>query len=506
MINQSTETILFGQLARGASIAFSLGIGGYILMFLFKFVAAKYYGPTDLGLLEITNTIVLILILISTLGIPAGITRYVPLYKHRGEYQLLTGYIRSILFITLVVASLIALFLYLFSGNISLFFNFPSDLVPLIKVACLIIPFRTLSHVLRKILISEKKIFLQTLSESVLEKSSLLIFLCLCIFFHLPIFFVVLGLLISTLLSFFFDLFIFINKVNLPKKVPARYQHWEWFTFSLPLLLSGFFTFFIQWSDNILVGKLMGASLLGIYALAYSLADFIGFLQMPFLSMFTPLSTEQFALERNNSLVLLFQKTVSWLFMLSLGFVIILILFGYDLLSSFFGPLFAPGYTPLVIICIGFLFYNIFSISESFLILHKKTRLVFSINFTTALLNIFLNIVLIGMWGIIGAAIASMLAINTKGIVTYISAKKTDSLSLPYKTLLKTLVAGCLTLFIGLFLKTFFNSVLLMFIILPVSVFILYIYLLFFFHAITNEDKDLLHYFIKRLNTPRSLQ
>ena len=82
MINQSTETILFGQLARGASIAFSLGIGGYVLMFLFKFVAAKYYGPTDLGLLEITNTIVLILILISTLGIPAAVS-----YTHLDVYK-----------------------------------------------------------------------------------------------------------------------------------------------------------------------------------------------------------------------------------------------------------------------------------------------------------------------------------------------------------------------------------------------------------------------------------
>ncbi len=506
MNNQSTEAMLFGQLAKGTGIAFSLGIGGYFLMFLFKFVAAKYYGPTDLGLLEMTNTVVLILILISTLGIPAGITRYVPLYKYRGEHQLLTGYIRSILITSLIVASLISLFLFSFADSITQFFNFPSDLEPLIKIASFIIPFRTLSHIFRKILISEKKIFLQTLSESILEKSTLLLFLCLCIFFHLPIFFVVFGLLLSTLLSFFFDLFLFLKKINLPKKIPAQYRHWEWLAFSLPLLLSGFFTFFIQWSDNILVGKLMGASLLGIYALAYSLADFIGFLQIPFLTMFTPLSAEQFALEENKSPVLLFQKTVGWLFMLSLGFVIILILFGKELLSSFFGPLFSPGYAPLVILSGGFLLYNIFSISEALLILHKKTRLVFSINFATASLNIILNIIFIGMWGIIGAAIASILAINIKGIATYISAKNNDPLSLPSRTLLKALAAGCLAFFIGLFLKTFFDSLLLMFIILPVSIFILYTYLLFLFRAITKEDRNLLYLFIKRLGAPRSVQ
>lgn len=503
MNKPTIETTLFGQLARGTSIAFFLGISGYFLMFFFKFVAAKHYGPADLGLFEMTNTIILILILISTLGIPAGITRYLPLYKQRGEHQLLTGYIRSILTIAFLVATLISLILFFCAGVITHFFNFPPNLEPLIKIASLIIPLRTLSHIFRKIFIAEKKIYFQALSENILEKSSLLLFLGLCIFFHLPILFVVLSVLISTILSFSLDLFFFLKKLHLPKKNPALYQHWEWLAFSLPLLLSGFFTFFIQWSDNILVGKLMGATLLGIYALAYSMADFVGFLQIPFLTIFAPLSAEQFAIEQKKPLALLFQKTVSWLFMLGLGFVIIFILFGKELLSSIFGLSFVPGYTPLVIISTGLLLYNIFSISETFLILHKKTRFVFFINLFTACLNIFLNILFIHAWGIIGAAIASALAINIKGMTSYFSAKKHETLMLPLVAIAKTSLAGGSAFLLGSFIKNFFHEPIWLLTVAPLLMLSLYVGFLFIFRAITKEDRNLLLLFFRNFGRPR---
>lgn len=492
------ETSLLGQLAKGTSISFLLGIVGYIFMFLFKFVTAKHYGPEDLGLFEMTNTILLILIIFSTFGIPAGISRYIPLYKHQGEEMLLSGYIRFILLGTLSISVCISIVLFFFASTITQFFNFPSQLEPLIKIASFIIPLRTLSHIFRKIFVAQKKIFFQTFSESILEKFSLLILLFFCIIFHLPIFFVVLALLISTIISLFFDIYIFTKKIDLPKKTTSLYRRQEWLAFSIPLLFSGFFTFFIQWSDNILVGKLMSASLLGIYSLAYSLGDFVGFLQIPFITMFNPLSAEKYATQDKNAIELLFKKTVSWLFILGMGFVTLFVLFGKELLS-FFGSSFSLGYTPLIIISSGLLIYNIFSISESILILHKKTRFVFFVNFLTASLNISLNIIFIHSWGIIGAAAASAIAINIKGLITFFYARKKESISIPQMTILKAFAAASIAIAFDQFSKNFINDSFQFPLIIPIIAMSTYIVMLFVFRIITLEDKKMLLLFIRRL-------
>lgn len=495
----TTETSLLRQLARGTSISFFFGIGGYFFMILFKFVAARHYGPEDLGLFEMTNTILLILIVFSTFGIPAGISRYIPLYKHQNEPGLLSGYIRFILFGTSILSVIIALALFFLAETITHFFQFPSQLEPLIQITSFIIPLRTLSYILRKIFIAEKKIFFQTLSESILEKFSLLIFLSACVLWNLPLLFVVLSLLAATLISLSFDIFIFSNKINFPKEPTPIYRHREWIAFSLPLLLSGFFTFFIQWSDNILVGKFLSASFLGIYALAYSIGDFIGFLQIPFLSIFTPLTAENYATQEKNSIGLLFSKTVAWLFMLGFGFVILFILLGKEFLSHFFGIAFAEGYIPLTIISTGLLFYNIFSISEAILILHKKTRLVFVINFCTATFNIILNIFFIHFWGIFGAATASAIAINLKGLITFFSARKKESLHLPFATIIAALIAGGTAFILSNYIKNMSSDPLFIFIIIPIIIIATYVFALISFRAITHEDKMMFRLFMKRL-------
>jgi O-antigen/teichoic acid export membrane protein len=185
--------------------------------------------------------------------------------------------------------------------------------------------------------------------------------------------------------------------------------------------------------------------------------------------------------------------------MLGLVFVALFVVIGKDFFSTFFGSAFTAGYAPLIIISTGLLLYNIFSISETLLILHKKIRFIFSINLITALLNIVLNILCIHLWGILGAALASAIAINIKGLVTFIYASKNETLLLPYNTLIKSLLSIGVAMLIGYTLKGLSGNPIWVLIIIPGLITSIYVSGLLASHSITKEDRGLLILFIRRL-------
>ena len=130
-----------------------------------------------------------------------------------------------------------------------------------------------------------------------------------------------------------------------------------------------------------------------------------------------PLISENYAKNNKEQISFLFKKSASWIFGLSFPLFLIIIMFSKQILTLFYGVEYAAGYIPLVIVATGFIINIATGLNIQILTLHKKTRFIFYVNVVIAFSNIILNILLIPVWGIVGAAVSSAFAMAIQNII-----------------------------------------------------------------------------------------
>lgn len=451
-MNQLTHSVQ--KIALGTSISLFFGLFGYGLMFFTKLLAARHFGPTDYGQYEMATTILLVVIVFSAFGLPAATSRFVPVYRHSNDLPSLKGFLFFAFSLTLILSLLAAGALFFSAPYLTRILNFPQAFTELLKITSFIIPLRAFSQILRRLLIAESRVFLQSFSENFLERVILLVGTILAVALKLPLAFLLGVLLIASLVSLLFEILVLAKIFQYPKIKKQKILTREWILFSLPLVLSGFFSFFIQWSDNILVGSLLSATALGIYAIAYSLGDFVGFLQVPFMGIFSTVIGEKFAKKLHSEITDLFTGTTNAMLFLSMLLFVIFSVTGRDLLFFFYGPEFAQGYIPLLIVSGALVLYNAAGLNENILILYSQTKALLYINIAASVLNIALNFLLIPLWGLVGAAIASAIALNTKSLTAHILARNHLGGRLRPPHLLRILTASLPALLCGHYFST----------------------------------------------------
>ena len=489
------------ELAHGAGISFVFVIAGYILMFLFKLIAARYLGPEKYGIYEMLNTILTIAILICSFGILSGITRYIPYYFKKNEKHLLRGYLNFIIRIPIIISIIVSLLIFVGAKEIGIFFNLPNEFSLFLRIISVFIPLKVASQVLRQIIVSRKKIFFQSFSINFLEKFVLFAGLILVFIFKLSFIYIAFLLIASIVIPFLFDFTIYKRKLLLPRVEKSESKYKEWLFFSIPLFFSGFFAFIMHWTDNLFIGKLLDVSMLGIYAIAYSIGDSLGLFQNIFTGIFSPLIAEKFALNKNEEINFIFRKVASWSFGLALPLFTFFLAFGKDFLSIVYGKEYSDGYLPLIIISSGMLIFLMAGANESVLITHKKTKFIFKVNIFVLFINVILNIVLIKLIGITGAALASALSLLIRSFLTFTKAKKIVGISIDIKYNLKFLFAGLLSFLSAIFFKKLIHVDINLYslIIFALGILIFYILTSLLLKNFSKEDRDIFKLFLIKL-------
>ncbi|MCD6149188.1 oligosaccharide flippase family protein [bacterium] len=486
-------------LARGTGVSFIFGILGCLIVFLFKLISARYLGPEEYGLYEMIQTILMISIVISLFGISSGIPRFIPLYKKRKQVKLLSGYLNFIFKTPLFISLAVCLILFIFSPKITAFFDFPDKFTLLIKIVIFAIPFKTINQIIQNVFISKKKVFFQTFAEDFLEKVLFLLSIVMVYFFNLSLLYAVFFLTLSIFVVFVFNLYVLKSKIKLRVSKKIRSEKKEWLLFSTPLFFSSFFALIIQWSDNVMIGKILDAKSLGIYAIAFSLASFATLLRRIVVKIIMPFIAEHYSSNNSYQIKFMYKKASAWIFQASFFIFITIAVLGKNFLRIFYGKSYEEGYITLILISAGFAIFTAFGINEPFLILYKKTKSIFKVDFSAAILNILLNMILIPIFGINGSATATSLTRVGRGVFNMKNLSKMDSFSIDYLMLSKTVASGIVTAMIPFFLTFNFEINFLCLFLLGMFMFIAYSFFLFFFKVIDSEDKKIIYAVLRKL-------
>ena len=200
---------------------------------------------------------------------------------------------------------------------------------------------------------------------------------------------------------------------------------------TIPLILHGIGHLIFSQSDRIMLQKMQGGDVLGIYSVAFSLCCVLTIIYGALNSAWIPFYFD--FKQQNNTKEILFhsKRYIKFYTLLSIGF----ILLSYDVYKLMAPEEYYTGMKiiPLFVLSNFFSFIYLFPVNFEFF--KKRTKLIPIATFIAAIINIIVNWILIPKYGILGAAIGTLIAHILLYIFHQIMACLIDKVGYEYKNI-----------------------------------------------------------------------
>ncbi len=194
--------------------------------------------------------------------------------------------------------------------------------------------------------------------------------------------------------------------------------------YSLPMMPSLLSAWILNLSDRIFIERYFSLKEVGIYSLGYKIAGLVLIISTAFNLAYNPV----FFKLANSEDQINAKKTLS---KYNLTYIIILItvifsitLFSKEVILLFFKPAYFEAYKIVILISVAYLINQVAGLFNLSIYQRKKTVVIMFIVLGSAGINIVLNFLLIPIYGIYGAAYATILSFLIFAVVKYFFAQK----------------------------------------------------------------------------------
>lgn len=189
-------------------------------------------------------------------------------------------------------------------------------------------------------------------------------------------------------------------------------------SFGIPLVSNFISVWVLQLSDRYLLSRYGSLSQTASYSVAYTLGGVLGILVLTPFSLAWP--TAMFAIAKRKDAAKVFQLVFRWFSIFLLFAAYGLSLVSTALLFILFPPAYHSAAPVVPIVAMSIMFYGVFNVFTIGISIQRKTW--YAVVFTTlaALVNVGANIILIPLYGSMGAAASTLIAYALLAIVTYV--------------------------------------------------------------------------------------
>jgi O-antigen/teichoic acid export membrane protein len=177
--------------------------------------------------------------------------------------------------------------------------------------------------------------------------------------------------------------------------------------FGLPLIFSNVAMFALNFSDRFFLQRLRSLEVVGLYAVGYKLAFMINYmLVQPFYAMW---QARMYSIYEHAEHAKIF-RLIFVFYSLGLTYAALgIAVFSPEVVRVMADPKFAAGQDVVPVVAFAYVFYGIGSYVQLGMFLANKTKAIGAVSSVAAVFNLALNYVLVGKWGMIGAAWATLL-------------------------------------------------------------------------------------------------
>lgn len=435
-------------LAKGAGITAVGMMVSKAITYLYRIVVARFIGPNAYGQLSLGLMVYGIGGTIAVLALHNSLEKYIPEFRTRDEFEKIKGIVLSALYLTIPFSLLISFTIYLSSSFMAVeIFQNPA-LTPIFKIFSLGIFFRVLSKIFFSTTVGYNKIIYKTVSTRIVQNLVQLIATVILVLAGLQVvgaaWGVVLGAFTAASLGIFF-VERNIGPIIFTDEKP-KYQFRKILRFSSPLLLSGIIGTFMGWADTALLGYYMTDFEVGLYNAALPTAMLI-LLPHQAIGSLAVSSFSELKERDEKSTEDSIRTATRWVFSLVLPTFLMLLLFSDIALNILFGSKYIQASTALTILAGGYLVDTLVGRVGSYLQSKGYTRYLLYNNIAALTLNLALNIILIPIYGIIGAAIATAASTILTNILMFFEVwRKENIISIPFRKTAEIATTGLIPL------------------------------------------------------------
>ncbi len=399
-------------------------IRGSTLLLLGRFLAVginfasqvlivRYLTKSDYGSWAYALAIVAFFHGLSSLGLRRAITRFIPIYHEKEEFEKLFGTLFLTFGTNFLSTFLIVGAIYSSPETISHLISGEEQPVTLVLILIFMVPVEAIDGILIGLFASfasPRTIFTRKFIVGPCIKLTAVILL---IVYGSDVLILAYGFLFGNVIAILFYTWMLfrmmrnngtLEKFNLKNiNIPAK----EVFSFTIPLLTSDLVTILLHSSDTLILGYFHATEEVALYQVILPAAHFNKLVMMSFALLYTPIAARLFAKNDYAGINNLYWQTAIWLGVLSFPVFALTFSLAEPLTVFLYGARYETSWIFLQLLALGYYFNVVLGFNGLTLKVLGKLRYVVIINVIAVVINLILNLLLIPPYGALGASIAT---------------------------------------------------------------------------------------------------
>lgn len=402
-----------------ASIAFLGGLFGRGLRYAVNVVIARGLGPEALGLFAFGMVVMKASGVVARLGLDRAVQKYVPIYRRQNDASRVTGTIVLAVGLSTVAGIGFSLLIYALRADIDRLSEVGFD--GSVQLFVLGIPLFSAMMVAIAATRGFKETRFEVYTRDVGQSSVAIVLVALGAYVIDSFRFVVAGYLFSLLVGTLLAVGFLLDRDNLRWRPRPTFETREILTFSLPLTFAAVSLYLISWTDILMLGVFVDPAKVGWYQAAYQTSVLLAIVLQAGNSIFPAVAADLYHDGQRERLGRVYTSVTKWIAYLTVLGYAFLAVFAGDILGIF-GTATPAAILALLVLGLGQVASTITG-PIGFLLTMSDHERVQTLNaILVCVVNVALNFVLIGEFGIVGAALATSISFGLINLVRLFEA------------------------------------------------------------------------------------
>lgn len=397
--------------------------------FIVQVLIVRHLAKSDYGAFAyVLSTFVLVCQTIATFGLDRAMTRFVPIYHEKEDYDKLFGTIVMVVG-TIAILGIITIAAVLGFQNIiaqALISEQDGDrqlIMSLLPIMIGLAPIQAIDDLMAAMFAtfaSPRSIFFR---KYVLAPGLKLLVVVLLVVSGQDVFFLAQGYLAATLLGVLIYSYVLVGvlrKQGLLEhfrfktiNIPVR----ELLSFTIPLLTSDLVYVVMNASDGFLIERFHNAAEVAAFRVVQPAAVLNQFVLASFTLLFTPAAARMFARNDREGINTLYWQTAIWIAVISFPVFALTFSMAQPLTVFLYEQRYENSWIILALLSFGYYFNAALGFNGLTLKVYGKLRYIVLINIFAAVLNIGINLLLIPTYGALGAACGTCITMIVHNIL-----------------------------------------------------------------------------------------
>ena len=406
---------------KGSSVLFFMKILGALLAYVLQWYIIYVSDEKQYGIYAYIINTTFLFATFGLLGFESSINRFFPVYLKNNETSSIKGFMVVSYLLPFVLNSLIALTFYLVVINSTILTEYHHILYFLLFM----MPLLGFVKLNAKYFTASRNVFWGIFPNEVIRYLAFMITLFILTQVRgkgleaLQLLTISVGVYLLVVTTQFSLLFKKFKSFLLTKGF--SFETKTWVTTSAQLLLVTGFSVMLKKIDLQIVGLYHEPEVVGQYNIVMRITDLCLFISMSVLAVINPMISSN--MDKPNKIRSIMTRATLLVFLPTLGLAIFLIIF-HPFILGIFGEKYVEGSTPLIILLIGQVLTTFFGPLGPLLSMTGYQKFTARYLFIVTMINVILNFIFIPKYGIVAAAVTTVISLMLFRILLYYKVNK----------------------------------------------------------------------------------